>query len=467
MRVKAAFGARVHELIARYFSDPRRTLHFDDGDIVLHEGRRNDRIYYVRSGQLIGHSDAGDHPPTDLLIVGAGEFAGVRSFSAPDAVSTATVRSDGASVVSYATMEDIREQATVSPEQVLLPIFIQAMLSRQRFVYERQAAERDMARRIGEMQEMSQLGQFAAGVAHELNNAISVIDRGAEWLSGAVEKEVERRLGSEEYVVFKKGVDEGRRVGSREGRVEAKRLVATYGLSSAAARDVAQMGLDDARVEALAPVLRTNGKRLHRMWELGATFYDVSVAARQAAGVVESMKHLGGRHSAEPAEVDVHETLHLALTIMRGMAVGVCVDFDLAEQPVLVRINKGELVQVWVNIIHNACDAMPDRGSDAGEARARLLISSRLKNNAVLVEIRDTGGGVDPDLLQTIFRPNFTTKKSGLSFGLGIGLSIVRRIITAAGGSVRAANWEKGASFTVALPLTATSSGPESKDLLT
>ena len=104
-----------------------------------------------------------------------------------------------------------------------------------------------------------------------------------------------------------------------------------------------------------------------------------------------------------------------------------------------------QLKQVFLNLMLNACEVMPDGGDI--EVTVRRAPSA---DNYVQISIKDTGGGIPADMLPKIFNPFFTTKRHGT----GLGLAIVNRILMNHNGSITAANEGKGAVFTVTLPLT-------------
>jgi len=143
---------------------------------------------------------------------------------------------------------------------------------------------------------------------------------------------------------------------------------------------------------------------------------------------------------------DLEETLkecfdNCALTLEDR---GISLTADFGEGPWPILGDAQQLKQVFLNLLLNACEVMPDGGViDIAVSKARSDI------NAVMVSIKDTGGGIPSDMLSKIFNPFFTTKRHGT----GLGLAIVNRILVNHNGSIEAANQGDGAVFTVTLPL--------------
>jgi len=120
---------------------------------------------------------------------------------------------------------------------------------------------------------------------------------------------------------------------------------------------------------------------------------------------------------------------------------------QFAEVP-LVEANEGRLGQVFLNLIINATQALPDGAADRNEIR---LVTGVDAEGRVVVEVHDTGAGIAPDLLARIFDPFFTTKPLGV--GTGLGLSICKTIVTSLGGEISAhSRVGQGTVFRVALP---------------
>jgi signal transduction histidine kinase len=102
---------------------------------------------------------------------------------------------------------------------------------------------------------------------------------------------------------------------------------------------------------------------------------------------------------------------------------------DYGELP-LVHGAEARLGQIFLNLIINAAQAIPEGHRDEHEIR----VVTRREGERVRVEIRDTGAGIPPQLRERIFEPFFTTKPVGV--GTGLGLSICRRLITEMNGSI-------------------------------
>ncbi len=113
------------------------------------------------------------------------------------------------------------------------------------------------------------------------------------------------------------------------------------------------------------------------------------------------------------------------------------------EIPAL-KLDGDQLLQVFLNIIFNAADAMNGQGT--------LSVTSKLENNSVIVRLEDTGSGIPEHLLSRVFEPFFTTKDVGE--GTGLGLSVSYGIMKNMGGDIRASNRNGGgAVFRVEIPL--------------
>jgi signal transduction histidine kinase len=183
--------------------------------------------------------------------------------------------------------------------------------------------------------------------------------------------------------------------------------------------------------------------------EVHAALKGVVDAGHRAAEVIGSVrvmfkKDLHGRALFSVNDV-VREVLTMVDIDLRAQRVSVST--ELREGLPQLLADRGQLQQVFLNLIMNAIEAMRSVTD-----RARLLrirSDNNRQSSSVLVTIEDSGTGIEKKDKERIFEPFFTTK----STGTGIGLAICRSIVEAHGGSLRAsANNPHGTIFYVALP---------------
>ncbi len=119
----------------------------------------------------------------------------------------------------------------------------------------------------------------------------------------------------------------------------------------------------------------------------------------------------------------------------------------LPEAPVLVTVNKARIEQILVNLVLNAAQAI---GDDTGKIMIAIHLDAERKR--VVVEISDTGPGIDANVLPRIFEPFFTTKPDAV--GTGLGLPVAREIVESYGGTLTVASTPAiGTTFTFDLPM--------------
>ncbi len=117
---------------------------------------------------------------------------------------------------------------------------------------------------------------------------------------------------------------------------------------------------------------------------------------------------------------------------------------EYCAEPLPISAVRTNLVQVFVNLITNACHAM--------SAGGQVTLVTRREGQEVVAQVRDTGTGIDPKHLGRIFEPFFTTKEEGK--GTGLGLSIVQGIVESHGGRISVdSTLGQGTTFTLRLPL--------------
>jgi PAS domain S-box-containing protein len=123
---------------------------------------------------------------------------------------------------------------------------------------------------------------------------------------------------------------------------------------------------------------------------------------------------------------------------------------QFGDQSVIVLADRLRLEQVLHNLISNAIDAMANQ-IDKNLTISLTGITLGNQVNGINLVISDTGSGISDEQLTHIFEPFFTTKEIGM--GLGLGLSIVKNIVTDLNGTIEAQNVNQGVEFTIRLPI--------------
>jgi two-component system cell cycle sensor histidine kinase/response regulator CckA len=182
--------------------------------------------------------------------------------------------------------------------------------------------------------------------------------------------------------------------------------------------------------------------------------------ANRAASLVSQLLAFSRKQTLQPEVLDVRDTLS-DLTHLLNRLVGEKVTLTLSHDPVMrsIRADKRQLEQVLMNLVVNARDAMPNGGEIRVETEAVSLKEPLERDRAtvpagdwVTIKVSDEGVGIEPDKLQKVFEPFYTTKRTGE--GTGLGLSTAYGIIKQTGGyifidSVK----QQGTRFTLFFPV--------------
>ncbi len=185
--------------------------------------------------------------------------------------------------------------------------------------------------------------------------------------------------------------------------------------------------LDDVRkiVRAMNGVLKTNGIAVERMVKL-----------------VDSLRTFGRPDRADIDRVALHAGVESTLALLGHELMHIEVVRDYGDLPP-VECYPSRVNQVFMNLLHNAIQAMDGKGT--------LTIRTRPDGDSVVIEISDTGKGIEPKHLAKIFEPGFTTK--GVRVGMGLGLALTRQIVDHHGGEISATSaLGEGTTFRVRLP---------------
>ena len=201
--------------------------------------------------------------------------------------------------------------------------------------------------------------------------------------------------------------------------------------------------------EALQIMVSTNRASSDAMGEI---LSDIHAEIVQATQIIDRHRTMLRSRQLVKKPIDLHAVIDASLALvahdMSARQVEATVNVSL--EPCVIIGDQVLLQQVLVNLVINAMDAM----AEMPPARRHLTIRSDVRATDVEVSVSDTGTGLPAQINGTLFTPFVTTK----AHGLGIGLTIARRIVEAHGGTIAARNNpEGGATFALTLPVTGTS----------
>jgi len=171
----------------------------------------------------------------------------------------------------------------------------------------------------------------------------------------------------------------------------------------------------------------------------------------RAVETIRNVRALFQRDEAQMSSVDLKQVLLDVKRILAGDAVFKNISFELdlpASLPTVLG-NRTQLVQALMNLVLNAFDAV----GESGEGPREVAIHARERETGrVHIEVRDSGIGIDPEVMPRLFDLFFTTKPKGM----GMGLAIVRSIVESHGGKMWVKrNPDRGATLEFDLPVKA------------
>ncbi len=437
-------------------------VHYKPGDIVVTEGSPADRLIVVLEGEasIQRENAAGDGRTYSMR---AGSVTGMLPYSRLTHFPL-TARAMTPSTVASLRVEHFPEMIKRLPELA------------QRLVGIMADRIRETTRTDQQREKLTALGKLSAGLAHELNNPAAAVRNASVNLQQAVRAlrtaglHLDKRALAPEDRIFLARIEcnwarehppmalDSLERSDREEEIgswlEARRVPDARQL----APGLVDSGCDIGMLRDLAErfdeaTLGDVVTRLTESFNINRLVEQIESGTSRIAELVRAIKQYSYMDQSPEQEIDVHEGLENTLIMLHYRlkhGIAVVQEFDRSIPRICAR--GSELNQVWTNLIDNAIDAMGGSG--------KLLVRTASEYGRVLVEIRDNGPGIPPEIRDRIFEPFFTTKPVGE--GTGLGLDTVYRIVQSHHGEVRVESEPGRTSFQVRLPF-ATAPGREPK----
>ena len=293
-------------------------------------------------------------------------------------------------------------------------------------------------------EKMISLGKLSAGLAHELNNPASAIERSAALLDSRLEEaeRATRVLGASRLSDAQlDAIDRVRAsclAGPSQGvlspiqQAEREEAIADWlddhGLDAAVAGPLADTAVTIEALDLIADAVGGPSLDAVLRWAAAGCSVrglasEIQEAAMRIAGLVQAIKgftHMDQATVAEPVDLTMHLGNTVTVLKAKARAKSATVAITLAPGLPLVRGFTGELNQIWANLIDNALDAVANGG--------RVEVTATCERQRVVVRVVDDGAGIPDEVRAHLFEPFFTTKPVGK--GTGLGLDIVRRLVS-------------------------------------
>ncbi|MFT6135745.1 MAG: signal transduction histidine kinase, partial [Cyclobacteriaceae bacterium] len=256
-------------------------------------------------------------------------------------------------------------------------------------------------------EKMASLGQLTAGIAHEINNPINFISSGMNSLKMSIES-IKEILDT--YAQLDEGVD------PKELLEEIRELK------------------EDHEYEEL-------------MDELDDLVKDINYGVTRTIEIVKGLRVFSRLDEEESKPANINENIDATLTLLKNKTknrIKVSKYYD--EKMKQIECFPGQLNQVFMNILNNAIQAIPEERKD-GE----ITIYTEEEKEVVVIRLKDNGMGIPEEMQQRIWEPFFTTKAVGV--GTGLGMSITYGIIEKHNGKIELqSEVGKGTEFVITLP---------------
>jgi signal transduction histidine kinase len=316
---------------------------------------------------------------------------------------------------------------------------------------------------IIQSEKMAALGQLIAGVAHEVNNPVGAIRSSvvniSEFLSENLKQlpEFFQGLSTERqqdfFALLQKSTQQTPSLSSKEKRQCKRELQHQLELQSIENADrlastLVNIGVYDD-IQPFLPLLKDPDsenilKTAYQFATVQRSTITITAATEKATKIVSALKtYARYDHSGSKVQANIIEGIETVLILYHNQIKhGVEVIRNYGESP-SIWCYPDELNQVWTNLIHNALQAMNNKGT--------LTINVTRQAANLLVTITDNGKGIPPEIMPRIFEPFFTTKPPGE--GSGLGLDIVRNIVAKHQGKIEVSSKPGKTIFTVSLPI--------------
>jgi signal transduction histidine kinase len=425
---------------------------YEAGEVIMRKGERVQYLFVLFEGHIVIRTDRGAGAHTIFQWRG-GDIGGAVPYSrgaSPPADSVVEERTEML-VVPKETFPELTRECPVTTAAL-----VHAMLDRARMFTSSDLRD----------EKLISLGKLSSGLAHELNNPASAVVRSAKMLAASLNasEEAARLLvaarlseaqlhaidATRALCVTPPPLESLSAVGRADREEAMGDWLRRHRANESSAGPLAETGVTLAALDALATSVSGDALDAALRWlaagcqvrALSAEIENAGTRIYDLVAAVKGFSYMDRAPTAEPVDIrrGIADTLTMLGAKMRTKNVRVSV--EVANDLPRAHAVGAELNQVWMNLLDNAIDAVPQGG--------HVTVSAAPELDRVSVRIIDDGPGIPPEIVGRIFDPFFTTK--GVGQGSGLGLDIVRRLLQRQSGEISVESAPGRTEFQVRLP---------------
>jgi len=431
---------------------------YEDGGIVVRTSDPAEHLWMIIEGKLRYYNDMNGTLVYYFTFENNSEVGGISGLIPHSRMKI----SNGCSYADGKLRILLLHKKYFEELEQLNPVFIQRLIG---FMTERAKA---FATIQLQHEKVSALGKLSVGIAHELNNPASAINRisgeltkrmrlnfeltakllqyniGAQQIQDIIRMAQEKETAPKIKLTALQQIDKEDEMAEwleKKGLAESRRIseaFSEFGFSIPDFENIRTTINGDAFIHLLMWLENmVSSQRIIKDLE------EASGRISNLVGAIKSHVHMDGTNDMKFTNIhsDLENTLRLLGHQLREKNITVKKNFSASLPEVEAYI--GELNQVWTNVIDNAIYALDKNGE--------LTIETSCDKNNVTVSIADNGSGIPPEIRSRIFDPFFTTKKVGQ--GSGIGLDLVNRIIKRHNGEIKVNSMPGKTEFVISIPI--------------